>query len=1485
MASTIASENKQRVRVKVSSGGKPTPPGVTSLQRQTGRIGAARSRGRERQAHQAVQTRVPVQPREPVKVARGRSLALQAQAPHARQPGATESKADGGTLSLEAPLGQVSSAAAATLAATKAAEEMRMHEVILSQELGVQDPEARRALKRNFRELLRRWANGRRVAIPPSPDIQAIYTAIRTLNGWLPALDATASKPGAAASRGGSGGSLMPQPGKEAQIEGDDSDSGGAAAGPTSTVDGSGSRGSVEGDASDRLAAPAAPEKISSKAGPLVLSPSGATSGTSPISTVHQSSSDPQLAEVQALLRQHLGTTSTGSGGTGSLSPSRPIASLVQAVGHGQGPGGSQHSSGGGGGMGQGGNSGSAAVAPEASWEELESHIDALLASAESGEEVSIGGAPAPDLGGMGTARGAAAMAEQRQQGGVQAAPSSSALDPAQVALLGAGMLTSARGSGEILLRRVLQAFPSSAAAGLANGIIAVAKGVGTSGLGELGDGKQVRIDGADTADGESGEPFSVPLLALELAVTAFVQLYTAQGGDGASSNAGGDSSSDGIAKRALAAVQHALRADDAEPGFSDLPAAGTGAASSGQAGGGMEHDHSSMAAMRSPGVPDEPSRRATGTPRGLGGAGGPGRSPPPRQLRQHTLSPRFGVPNTPGRRTKQVHLNGHELGSLAAHRVFAVGVLLSAHRARRRRRQALKAFAVGLAAGSARRKLRSKLATLCFSVGLCCTALRQASLRRRSVLVFSVGLGPFELRSEAKRLAKQRQKQLKKLRTTAAKKRGAAPKLKGLHWEMLDNVHGTVWDPSGAAPPGASVGAGLALDELHAVLGIEGHEASKAEGIDTSLEEFLGIDPRRRHALQSLFGDLSTKFSAASATGGGGKSPGKSPKKPPKARKMTALDGQASQNINIGLSALGKVSFPQLAAAIDACDISAAGGPRILAVLQGLPAYSPALLGTVKSWVARQVSAGGRSMSDASAVKAALDKAGPAEAFIWHVVGQVQSIEAKLQALLFSAQCEKAAQGVQVETINVCKACEQVTSSTHFITLLRDIILPLGNQLNAGSRRGAAVGFKLSALHGLTATKASDNQTLLEYILDRLLSRQSPILDVLEELAAVPAAAKTSLSSIDADFAKLEAGMQHVQDILQSVSPAFDEFRQGLEPHAERLKSSVQETSLAVSRMHTLFSSTCTFFGENPETTSCEQLFGMLDAFCSSFKAALDKVQKAAEAKRRKEMRNAAMGKGRNAKSPPAQGESGGQGLLAKARLARGKQQRAGESGGVAQELAATLSAGGKNLLRKAPKPGPAQATGTQAGKGEQALSKKASKAASKKAAEARSAAIVMRRTGGPRTPQSSPTSNPDAVQLEISTAGRKSGTQRRRSMMLAPAGISPPRTPPARAPVPATQGPPEKPASLPKIQSRDGRRESKAKVASTGARLPVPPPRKATSSQVGRSGQSSQSAAPPRPVAPPRDSKKVTVRTAAGTLKSVSPRPPPGVAVKPKQ
>jgi hypothetical protein len=90
--------------------------------------------------------------------------------------------------------------------------------------------------------------------------------------------------------------------------------------------------------------------------------------------------------------------------------------------------------------------------------------------------------------------------------------------------------------------------------------------------------------------------------------------------------------------------------------------------------------------------------------------------------------------------------------------------------------------------------------------------------------------------------------------------------------------------------------------------------------------------------------------------------------------------------------------------------------------------------------------------------------------------------------------------------------------------------ILSLGNALNQGTARGAAVGFKLDSLPKLSETRARNNRMTLMHYLCKILAEKIPeVLDFTKELSSLEPATKIQLKFLAEEMQAINKGLEKV--------------------------------------------------------------------------------------------------------------------------------------------------------------------------------------------------------------------------------------------------------------------------------------------------------------------------------------------------------------------
>lgn len=267
--------------------------------------------------------------------------------------------------------------------------------------------------------------------------------------------------------------------------------------------------------------------------------------------------------------------------------------------------------------------------------------------------------------------------------------------------------------------------------------------------------------------------------------------------------------------------------------------------------------------------------------------------------------------------------------------------------------------------------------------------------------------------------------------------------------------------------------------------------------------------------------------------------------------------------------------------------------------------------------------------LSDEELENKAVQQLDMAEQYVWKVSSKVQFVREKLHALTYMGKFNDSLAVQQYNLELLRAACDEILGSLKFSSLLRDVLLPIGNKLNEGTRRGVAVGFKLSTLKTLCQTKANNEMNLLEYVLDKLDSRKSAIIDLEDDFQNLESASKLSLSNVQADMRELGNGMKTLENIrfkLKQHSDQNNSFLEVLEDFLSSHKPKCEEAMNNLRAVEKLFNDVMVYLGEKSSSNiSSDDLFGQLLEFLDIFRQSLNSIRK----RRQKQMRE------KKAKSP----------------------------------------------------------------------------------------------------------------------------------------------------------------------------------------------------------------------------------------------------------
>ncbi|KAL1550927.1 formin-like protein 4 [Salvia divinorum] len=110
------------------------------------------------------------------------------------------------------------------------------------------------------------------------------------------------------------------------------------------------------------------------------------------------------------------------------------------------------------------------------------------------------------------------------------------------------------------------------------------------------------------------------------------------------------------------------------------------------------------------------------------------------------------------------------------------------------------------------------------------------------------------------------------------------------------------------------------------------------------------------------------------------------------------------------------------------------------------------------------------------------------AESFLYHLLKSVPTAFSRFSAMLFRSNYDSEVLNIKASLSALESACKELRTRGLFLKLL-EAVLKAGNRLNAGTSRGNAQAFNLTALRKLSDVKSSDgNTTLLQFVVQEVV-------------------------------------------------------------------------------------------------------------------------------------------------------------------------------------------------------------------------------------------------------------------------------------------------------------------------------------------------------------------------------------------------------------
>ncbi|KAI1898608.1 hypothetical protein AGOR_G00074140 [Albula goreensis] len=232
-------------------------------------------------------------------------------------------------------------------------------------------------------------------------------------------------------------------------------------------------------------------------------------------------------------------------------------------------------------------------------------------------------------------------------------------------------------------------------------------------------------------------------------------------------------------------------------------------------------------------------------------------------------------------------------------------------------------------------------------------------------------------------------------------------------------------------------------------------------------------------------------------------------------------------------------------------------------------------------------------------------------------VMSSVKKLKPRLNAILFKLQFEELMNNIKPDVVSVTAACEELLKSQNFAQLLQ-IILLVGNYMNAGSRNAGAFGFSISYLCKLRDTKSADQKmTLLHFLADVCQEQYPEVMHFTEELIHVEKASRVSADTLQKNVDQMGRQISGLEKDIETFPPPQsdkDLFVEKMTSFVSSAKEQYEKVDLMHKSMEKQYEDLGKFFVFDPKKISVEEFFGDLNNFRNMFQQAVKENQKRKE-------------------------------------------------------------------------------------------------------------------------------------------------------------------------------------------------------------------------------------------------------------------------------
>ncbi|XP_052561616.1 protein diaphanous homolog 3 [Tympanuchus pallidicinctus] len=224
-------------------------------------------------------------------------------------------------------------------------------------------------------------------------------------------------------------------------------------------------------------------------------------------------------------------------------------------------------------------------------------------------------------------------------------------------------------------------------------------------------------------------------------------------------------------------------------------------------------------------------------------------------------------------------------------------------------------------------------------------------------------------------------------------------------------------------------------------------------------------------------------------------------------------------------------------------------------------------------------------------------------------VMSNVKRLRPRLTAILFKLQFEEQVNNIKPDIMAVSAACEEIKKSKSFSKLL-ELVLLMGNYMNAGSRNAQTFGYNLSSLCKLKDTKSADQKTtLLHFLVEVCEENYQDVLNFVEDFQHLDKASKVSAENLEKSLKHMEKQLQQLEKDLKTFPVAedkHDKFVAKMSSFLIHAKEDFQKLSGMHENMEKLYQNVMRYFAIDLKKVSVEEFLTDLNNFRMMFMQAI---------------------------------------------------------------------------------------------------------------------------------------------------------------------------------------------------------------------------------------------------------------------------------------